>query len=88
MYKGFIKDVLNARDTTSLNIVEPSGKTGGKKSEFFGILLLSNMDATQPQSILEAVLTRRERIPNLDRVEDGVLEKLGPFTGKDVTRFS
>ena len=27
MYKGFIKDILNARDTTSLNIVEPPGLT-------------------------------------------------------------
>ena len=25
MYKGFIKDVMNARDITSLNIVEPLG---------------------------------------------------------------
>ena len=25
MYKGFIKDVMNARDITSLNIVEPPG---------------------------------------------------------------
>ena len=25
MYKGFIKDVVNARDTTSLYIVEPPG---------------------------------------------------------------
>ena len=45
------------------------------------------MDATQLLSILEVVLTGRERSPNLDRVVDGVLEKLGPFTGKDVTRF-
>ena len=45
------------------------------------------MDATQLQSILEAVLIGRERSPNLDRAVDGVLEKLGPFTGKDVTRF-
>ena len=45
------------------------------------------MDAAQLQSILEVVLTGRERSPNLDRAVDGVLEKLGPFTGKDVTRF-
>ena len=45
------------------------------------------MDAAQLQSILEDVLTGRERSPNLDRAVDGVLEKLGPFIGKDVTRF-
>ena len=27
MYKGFIKDVLNARDTTSLNMWSPRGST-------------------------------------------------------------
>ena len=26
MYKGFIKDVMNARDTASLHIVEPPGR--------------------------------------------------------------
>ena len=45
----------------------------------------STMDAAQLQSILEVVLTGRERSPNLDRAMDGVLEKLGPFTRKDVT---
>ena len=45
------------------------------------------MDAAQLKSVLEAVLTGREMSPNLDRAVDGVLEKLGPFTGKDVTRF-
>ena len=62
-------------------------KTGGRKSEFFGILPLSNMDVPQLQSILEVALTGRERSPILVRTMDGVLEKLGPFTIKDVTLF-
>mgnify|MGYP007069646538 CR=1 FL=1 len=57
MYKGFIEDVLNTRDTTSLNIVEPSGvKWGIARIELGTYRTQNDNHSTRPNALVNSTI--------------------------------